>query len=157
MKVPTPEPKTRIRFTFDPVDYAEQSNQYIEGIYVVNSNTHEKMLNQIKYEGLQNCGDIIYPTTEGIFQIFTFSNLLALDGSQIYTNNTKQWNWDAETSEWVNNSEFSPSGNTVVKEEFKSAMIMLVLDCSSSLGSDFQSVKSTACQFIETLNGNTHQ
>lgn len=157
LKVPTPEPRTRIRFTFDPVNNAEDSQQYVEGLYIVNNNTHEKMLNQIKYEGLQNCGDIIYPRTEGIFQIFTFSNLLALDGSQIYTDNTKQWIWDAEMSEWVNNSEFSPSGNVVTKEEFKSAMIMLVLDCSSSLGNDFKSVKSTACQFIETLNGNTHQ
>lgn len=157
LKVPTPEPRTRIRFTFDNVNDAEESHQYIEGLYIVNNNTNEKMLNQVVYVGLENCGDIIYPKTEGIFQIFSFSNLLTLDGSQVYTTNTKQWIWDAEMSEWVNNSEFSPSGNTVVKEEFKSAMIMLVLDCSSSLGNDFQSVKSAACQFIETLNGNTHQ
>ena len=54
-------------------------------------------------------------------------------------------------------SEFTPNGNTVTHEEFRSALVMLVLDCSSSLGTDFQSVKSAANQFIETLNGNTHQ
>ena len=70
---------------------------------------------------------------------------------------TKQWNWVQSTESWQNNSEFTPSGNTVVKEEFKSALVMLVLDCSSSLNNDFQSVKNAAIQFIQTLNGNTHQ
>jgi hypothetical protein len=33
-------------------------------------------------------------------------------------------------------------------------MIMLVLDCSSSLGSDFVNMKTAANGFIETLSGN---
>lgn len=157
LKAPTPEPRTRIRFTFDNVNDAEESTQYIEGVYIVNNNTHENMLNQVNYVGLQDCGSIIYPEAEGIFQTFTFTNLLTIDGDQVYTTNTKEWIWDTDMMEWQLNSEFSPSGNTVVKEEFKSALIMLVLDCSSSLNNDFVSVQSSACQFIETLNGNTHQ
>lgn len=155
LKTPAPEHDTRIRFTFDNVDNAFFSQRYIEGVFLNQNGTC--VFNVTKYQGLQNCGDIIYPTTEGIFVYFTFSNLYTLDGEQVYTSNTKQWNWEKLTHTWMNNDEFTPSGNVVTHEEFKSAMILLVLDCSSSLGSDFQSVKSAACQFIETINGNTHQ
>lgn len=155
LKTPAPEPGTKIRFTFDNVNNAEESQRYIEGIFINQNGTC--LYNFVQYVGLQDCGDVIYPTSEGIFLYFTFSNLYDAEGEQVYTSNTKQWNWDESTETWVNNSEFTPSGNIVTEEEFKSAMIFLVLDCSSSLGNDFQSVKSAACQFIETLNGNTHQ
>ncbi len=157
LKAPAPDQRTRIRFTFDNVNNAEDSQQYIEGTFIINNNTHEAKLNEVHYVGLQDCGSPIYPTSEGIFQIFTFSNLFDLEGNPVYTTNTKEWIWYPQSSEWGVNSEFSPTSNTVVKEEFKSALIMLVLDCSSSLGNDFQSMKSAACQFIETLNGKTHQ
>lgn len=155
LKTPAPEHNTRIRFTFDNVNNAEDSERYIEGIFLNQNGTC--LLNEITYVGLQNCGNVIYPTTEGIFVYFTFSNLYNTDGEQVYTGNTKQWNWSNNAQTWVNNSEFTPNGYITTHEEYKSAMIMLVLDCSSSLGSDFQSVKSAACQFIETLNGNTYQ
>lgn len=155
LKTPAPENNTRIRFTFDNVDNAYFSQRYIEGVFLNQNGTC--LFNNISYVGLENCGNVIYPTSEGIFFYFTFNDLYTLDGEQVYTSNTKQWNFDPLTLSWVNNNEFTPSGNVVTHEEFKSAMIMLVLDCSSSLGADFQSVKSAACQFIETLNGNTHQ
>ena len=155
LKTPAPENHSRIRFTFDDVENAEDSERYIEGIFINANNTC--LFNNITYVGLQDCGNIIYPTTEGIFVSFTFSDLYTDTGEQVYTSNTKQWNWNESTSEWENNTEFTPSSNIVTQEEFKSALIMLVLDCSSSLGNDFNSVKSAACQFIETLNGNTHQ
>lgn len=155
LKTPAPEHRTRIRFTFDNVSNAEDSERYIEGVFLNNQSTC--LFNNIQYVGLQDCGNVIYPEINGIFVKFTFSNLYTTNGEQVYTSNTKQWNWDENAGEWVNNSEFTPSGDIVTQEEFKSAMVMLVLDCSSSLGNDFNSVKSAACQFIETLNGNTHQ
>ena len=155
LKTPAPEPGTKIRFTFDNVANAEDSQRYIEGVFSNENGTD--IFTNIVYEGLRDCGSVIYPASEGIFSVFTFSDLLTEDGAQVYTTNTKQWKWDETIQAWTNNSEFTPSGNTVVQEEFKSALVMLVLDCSSSLGNDFQSVKSAACQFIETLNGNTHQ
>lgn len=155
LKTPAPENRTRIRFTFDNVNDANDSQRYIEGVFLNNNSTC--LFNNVTYVGLQDCGSVIEPSIEGIFVYFTFSDLYTLGGEQVYTSNTKQWNWDENASAWVNNSEFTPSGNIVTEEEYKSAMIMLVLDCSSSLGNDFQSVKSAACQFIETLNGNTHQ
>lgn len=155
LKTPAPEPGTRIRFTFDNVNNAEDSQKYIEGVF--SSENNIDIFTNIVYMGLQDCGTVIYPDSEGIFSVFTFTNLLTEDGAQVYTTNTKQWMWDESIENWTNNSEFTPSGNTNVQEEFKSALVMLVLDCSSSLGTDFQNVKSAACQFIETLNGNTHQ
>lgn len=155
LKTPAPEHHTRIRFTFDNVTDAEDSQRYIEGTFLNQNGTC--IFNSVNYVGLQDCGDIIYPTTEGIFVYFTFSDLFTTDGEQVYTSNAKQWNRDDNAQQWVQNAEFTPSGNVVTQKEFKSAMIMLVLDCSSSLGNDFASVKGAACQFIETLNGNTYQ
>ena len=159
LKAPGMDSRTRIRFTFDAnINNGDESEHYIEGLFVIQDNV--PVLRNVKYVGLQNCGSEIYPETEGIFYIFTFSNLLYPDGEPVYTTNAKQWIWYPESGangEWGVNSEFSPNSNTVTKEEFKSALIMLVLDCSSSLGNDFQSMKSAACQFIETLNGKTHQ
>ena len=60
----------------------------------------------------------------------------------------------AWTDQWQKNSEFTPSNNTEVVEEFRSALIVLVLDCSSSLNADFVNMKSAANSFIETLSGN---
>ena len=155
LKLPAPNPGTLIRFTFDAVTDAAESTMYIEGTYSRQNN--QGLLNEVQYVGLQPCGPVIYATSSGIFDEFTFVDLLTPEGNQVSTNSTKQWNYIPSSYTWQNNSEFTPSGNTVVKEEFKSALVMLVLDCSSSLSTDFQSVKNAARQFIETLNGNTHQ
>ncbi|MBR3711048.1 MAG: hypothetical protein IKM99_08820 [Bacteroidales bacterium] len=155
LKLPAQNPGTLIRFTFDNVEDATQSTMYIEGTYSRQNN--KGLLNEVTYVGLQDCGPVIYATSSGIFDEFTFVNLLTPDGEQVPATLTKQWNYIPSSNAWQNNSEFTPSGNTVVKEEFKSALVMLVLDCSSSLSNDFQSVKNAARQFIETLNGNTHQ
>ena len=155
LKTSGPENRTRIRFTFDNIHDAEESRRYIEGVFI-NQNGNVSF-SDIKYVGLENCGNVIYPETEGIFVYFTFTDLFTLDGQQVYTTNTKQWNWNETERIWVNNPEFTPSSNVETHTVYKSALIMLVLDCSSSLGNEFQTVKNAACQFIEVLNGKTHQ
>lgn len=155
LRLPAQNPGTLIRFTFDSVTDAAESTKFIEAVYSRQDNTG--VLNEVTYEGLQDCGPVIYAKSSGIFDEFTFVNLLTPEGEQVSTTSTRQWNWVESNQVWQNNSEFTPSGNTVTKEEFKSALVMLVLDCSSSLSSDFQSVKNAARQFIETLNGSTHQ
>lgn len=153
LKISAPEPGTRIRFTFDVVTSAEASEMYIEGVYKNDNNM--SFFDEVTYVGIQDCGSVIYPETDpDRLKIFTFNNLLTTSGNPVYADNAKLWN--KINGQWYPNSEFTPSSNTVVNEEFKSAMIMMVLDCSSSLGGDFQSVKGAARQFIETLNGNTH-
>lgn len=152
LKTPAPEHNTRIRFTFDNVNNAYFSQRYIEGVFLNQNGTC--VFNVTDYDGILYCDDVIYPRTEGIFMYFTFSDLYTDGGEQVYTSNTKQWNWEELTHTWMNNDEFTPSGNVVTHEEFKSAMIMLVLDCSSSLGNDFVNMKTAANGFIETLSGN---
>ena len=153
LKISAPEPGTRIRFTFDIVTAAEDSQMYIEGVYKNTNNV--SCLDGITYLGLQDCGSVMYPETDpNKLKIFTFHNLVTTNGNPVYSDNAKLWK--KVNNQWYPNSEFTPTSNTVVNEEFRSAMIMMVLDCSSSLGGDFQSVKGAARQFIETLNGNTH-
>lgn len=155
LKLPAPEPGTRIRFTFDDVENAEESNMYIQAMYTRENN--QGILYEIEYVGIQDCGVAIYGTSTGIFDEFTFVNLVTPEGEEISAENVKQWNWIQSVSTWQNNSEFTPSGNSITTQEFRSAVIMLVLDCSSSLSGDFANVKEAAKEFIERLNGSTNQ
>lgn len=153
LKLPAQEPNTKIRFTFDNVSDANESQCYIEGIYISHNNNGQ--LTEIQYVGLESMSGIaVTASTEGIFDLFSFQNLTDLNGTQISTDYVKQWNWIESVSQWQPNSEFTPSGNTETVNEYRSAMIMLVLDCSSSLGNDFVNMKTAANGFIETLSGN---
>lgn len=153
LKMPAQEPNTKIRFTFDNVSEANASQCYIEGTYIRNNGKGQ--LTNIQYVGLESItGITVTASSEGIFDVFSFQNLTDLDGNQMSTDYVKQWNWLEASSQWQYNSEFTPSGNTEVVNEYKSAMIMLVLDCSSSLGNDFTNMKTAANSFIETLSGN---
>ena len=153
LKLPAQEPNTRIRFTFDNVSDVNESQCYIEGIYINNNNKGQ--LTEIQYVGLESTSGIaVTASSEGIFDMFSFQNLTDLQGNQMSTDYVKQWNWIESVSQWQPNSEFTPSGNTQTVNEYKSAMIMLVLDCSSSLDNDFVNMKTAANGFIETLSGN---
>ena len=152
LKLPAQEPNTRIRFTFDNVPPAE-SQCYIEGVYVRNNGKGQ--LAEIQYVGLEcMSGFFVTATSESIFDVFAFKNLTDLNGNQVSTDYTRGWNWIESTGTWQDNSEFSTSGIAEIVNEYKSAMIMLVLDCSSSLGTDFVNMKTAANSFIETLSGN---
>ena len=155
LKLPAQEPNTKIRFTFDNVSDANDSQCYIEGIYIRNNGKGQ--LTDLVYVGMESmASSVITATSEGIFDVFAFRNLTDLNGNQMGTENVKQWSWIESNTSWQLNSEFTPSGNTVIINEYKSAMIMLVLDCSSSLGADFVKMKTAANQFIETLSGNSN-
>ena len=207
LRLPAQEPNTKIRFTFDNVNAAENSQIYIEGTYIRTNGKGQ--LTDIRYVGLEcmsgvavtassegifdvfsfrnltdlngvqmttdyvkqwiwivsaekwqynseftPAGNTAIARSEGIFDVFAFKNLTDLDGNQIVTNYVKQWSLIPSSMQWQYNSEFTPSGNTEIVDEYKSAMIMLVLDCSSSLGNDFANMKTAVNQFIETLSGN---
>ena len=155
LKLPAQEPGDVIRFTFDNVSDASQSNCYIEGVYSRANNGQTGVLNDVKYVGLSSSsGAIVSGTAQGIFDLFMFRNLLMPNGGQVSTDHANLWKYVASTEQWQKNSEFTPSNNTEVVEEFRSALIVLVLDCSSSLNADFVNMKSAANSFIETLSGN---
>jgi len=153
LKLPVPEPNTTIRFTFDNVSDANQSNVYIEGVY---SNTSGTQLTEINYHGLKSeSGTTVTGTLDGVELSLTFSNLLTTSDQSVSTYNLKQWS-KTSTGAWQVNSEFNPSDNTSTKlVRNGTAVVMLVLDCSSSLGSDFSSMKSAASNFIDVLVSGT--
>ena len=154
LKISAPEPNSRIRFTFDKVSSAESSQLFVEGIYTNSNNV--SAFSVLNYHGVQDCGSVLHLDTDpDHLKILTFHNLLTLNGNPVTADHVKMWRKVNEN--WQQNSEFTQGADATVHEEFKSAIIMMVLDCSSSLGNDFASVKSAANQFIETLNGNTHQ
>ncbi|MBO6025474.1 MAG: hypothetical protein J6P83_11585 [Bacteroidales bacterium] len=154
LKLPIQNPGTVIRFTFDNVSNPEDSHCYIQGNYIENNGNYQ--LTDIQYVGLDSqSGNTVTASKENmVFIVFSFRNLTDLNGNQMSTDYVKQWNWIESVEQWQPNSEFTPSGNTEIVNEYKSAMIMLVLDCSSSLGSDFVNMKTAANGFIETLSGN---
>ena len=153
LKLPVQDNNTLIRFTFDNVSNAAASQCYIEGTYIRNNGLAQ--LTDIHYVGLEcMSGYTITGASESIFNVFSFKNLTDLSGNQISTDNVCQWKWNESTQNWNINSEFSQSHNTEIVNEYKSAMIMLVLDCSSSLSNDFTNMKTAANGFIETLSGN---
>ena len=69
-------------------------------------------------------------------------------------NYTREYYIPVGTSEWLQNSEFSPSNNIQTTVTHSGAAIMLVLDCSSSLGSLFSTMKNYANDFINRVAGN---
>ena len=148
------EPNTRIRFTFDNVDDADDSQCYIEGVYVRTSD-NKGQLTSVDYVGME-CMSGVTVTAASVngYDQFSFQNLVDLQGNQVSTDYVKLWHWEGTTNQWGPNSEFTSSGDSETIDEYKSAMIMLVLDCSNSLGSDFVNMKTAANSFIENLSGN---
>ena len=152
LKIPGQSNGTVIRFTFDDVADAAQSEIYIEGTFSLQDRT----LKEITYQGLScSSGATVTGTQDGIFVTFSFTDLKQTTGDAVPTSYIKQWSYLPSTSQWQINSEFTPEDNTVTTVDRKSAVIMLVLDCSSSLGSQFSNMQTHANQFIEKMAENT--
>lgn len=152
LKIPGQSNGTVIRFTFDDVADAAQSEIYIEGTFSLQDRT----LKEITYQGLScSSGATVTGTQDGIFVTFSFTDLKQTTGDAVPTNYIKQWSYLPSTSQWQINSEFTPEDNTVTTVDRKSAVIMLVLDCSSSLGNQFSNMQTHANQFIEKMAENT--
>lgn len=152
LMIPGQSNGTVIRFTFDDVTDASASEMFIEGTFSL----QDRSLKNIRYEGLTcDSGESVTGTQDGIFVTFSFVGLRQTSGETVPTAHIKQWSYIPATSQWQINSEFTPEGNTVTTVERKSAVIMLVLDCSSSLGSQFTDMQTHACQFIEKMAENT--
>ena len=144
----------KIRFTFDNVTDAANSNFYIEGTYRRSGNS--RSLQNIVYQGLSsNSGATVSGDVSGVFVTFTFENTSTTSGGDVSTQNTQQWGYITSQNRWQRNSEFNPSGDSETIVERKSAVIMLVLDCTSSLDASgangFRDMKSAANNFINVL------
>jgi uncharacterized repeat protein (TIGR02543 family) len=140
---------TKVRFTFDNVNDAANSTLYIEGTYSFAT----KSLTNVVYQGCNSSsGTTVAGVQNGIFVGFSFAGLEQTSGNSVPVNTIKQWGQSSATTNWQINSEFAYDPDTVTTVERKSAVIILVLDCSSSLSaSDFSSIKNSANSFINTL------
>ena len=150
LTIPGQSDGTRVRFTFDNVSNASYSTMYIEGTFRLSDRT----LTDITYVGL-SCpsGATIKGVQDGIYVTFTFEEVKSLTNRTISASYIDQWSYITDSSKWQINSEFTPENNTTMTVLRKSAVIMLVLDCSSSLGSQFSTVKTQANNFISRLAG----
>ena len=150
LTIPGQSDGTKIRFTFDNVSSATNSTMYIEGTFRLS----DRALVDVTYHGLScGSGDVVVGEQDGIFVTFTFEEVKSLTSRTISASNIDQLSYVASSSNWQINSEFTPESDTKMEVIRKSALIMLVLDCSSSLGSQFSTVKTQANNFISTLAG----
>lgn len=148
LKIPGQANGSVIRFTFDNVSDAAASAVYIEGTY----SFADKKLNNIIYTGCSSAsGSMVAGTVDGIFVTYTFEDVKRTSGGNLSKTDIKQWRSITATGSWQINSEFTPDGNTDIIVNRKSAVIMLVLDCSYSLGTQFGNMKSNANAFINKM------
>ena len=152
LKIPGQSNGTLIRFTFDK-ELPEDSKLYIEGTF----NLSTRSLTNVTYHGLKaTSGSFVQGTQDGIFVTFTFTGMQRADGNGLIPqNDIKEYYKTSGSLVWQQNSEFTPSNNTQTTITHSGAAIMLVLDCSNSLGTQFGDMKSYAQDFINTVASNT--
>ena len=150
---------TVIRITFDDVSSCNASNCYVEGTYTrVNG---QGRLDHLNYRGLQSTSGntVVSESQDGAYYWYKFVELKTQDGQPVTnTSNMRLWRYVSSTQEWQPESEFSPSNYSDIQVDRKSAVVILVLDCTTSLGIDFRHMKEAAKQFVEVLDryGNTN-
>ncbi len=143
-----------IRFTFDNTSNGDNSNKYIQATYKRTAN-NGRCLENISYHGFkQGASSItsVSQTETGTFHWFEFENLNLPNDNPISQNEISYLQlWKRQGSVWQKDSEFTPDSSSEITENKSSALIMLVLDCTTSLGADFNEMKNAAVRFVETL------
>lgn len=148
LKIPGVSNGTLVRFTFDNVNSAMNSEVYIEGRF----NLKEKSLEDVTYVGLSSVsGSTIKGVVDGIFVSFKFEGVRTEGNFLIKSEFTDEWTYVVSSSLWQINSEFDKTENSDIETERNSAVIMLVLDCSKSLAEEFETVKNNAIEFVNSL------
>lgn len=143
-----------VRFTFDNIYSGEQSKCYIQGVW-----QSGKLTNLTTY-GCSYSGDltVVGEKVSGTQFKFTFRGLSSTNNDALQLTHLMEYYKSSEDEKWFpNTSEFDNKRDAEQKVEQKTAVIMLVLDCSSSLGNDFQQMKSAAKDFISLLASATGQ
>ena len=143
-----------IRFTFDDVTDGGNSTKYVQCTYKRTSDNGRRLEN-VSYYGFNTGASSLNPVSQtetGTFHWFEFEGLSHSNGNAItqYDINRLQL-WKKQGSVWQRDSEFTPGSSSEVTETKTSALIVLVLDCTTSLGDDFRSMQAGAKQFVEAL------
>jgi len=144
----------KIKFIFDDISSGthEDSLLYIEADYVAGHS-----LSGINYQGLVSTSGTSIQTSaiSGSFsRRLTFQNLMLANGQPVDLSNLELYKFNPGDPSWWRDSEFKRDTNLETDIKERSAVIMLVLDCSSSLGNnDFNAMKKAANDFIDVLVG----
>ena len=144
-----------IRYTFDNAESAESSNLYIQATY--HKKDGAKTLENITYQGFADGKKSITSTSKGPHGelYFQFDDLKYSDGSTVPEDvikyRSRLWK-QLESGGWYGDIEIDMAElPPVVDEDKRSALIMLVLDCTTSLGNEFPLMQQAAKNFVDTL------
>mgnify|MGYP002853248695 CR=1 FL=1 len=139
---------TRIRFTLDDVteETANDSQVYIEGTFSLKT----RSLTDITYSGLTcNAGDSVAASrVDGMFVSLMFDGVQLDSEEHIEKDKILEWYWVEDLNAWTLSTEFSASRIPDPETSYYSALVMLVLDCSSVLEEDFGELQTAADNFI---------
>lgn len=158
LSIPMPDHEARIRFTFDGVsdpDKVEQSTLWFEGTFdrlnMVMKNAQYGGFSSVSGENVSVARD-----EQNALNILIILNDCRDENGEILEieqKNIKQWDYIASNDKWQPNTEIEQDNNIKIDDIKTSAAIMLVLDCSTSLGDKYNDLKQTAISFIDRLAG----
>ena len=151
VKVPGVDDGTRMRFVFDG-KAAASSELYIEGTFRI----QDRCLHDVTYQGIKAVsGKTVQGTQDGIFLTYTFTGMRREAGTALIpTSSVKQYYMYPSSTSWQINSEFSPASSSQRSVSHSGMCVFLILDCSSSLGSDFSRMQQYANEFIDLIADN---
>ena len=142
---------TRIRFTLDDVDEAtvNDSKVYIEGTFSLKT----RSLTNITYEGMTcTAGDSVAASSvDGMFVSLVFSGIQLANEGRIEKEKIQEWYWVEDQNAWALSTEFSADRIPEVESTYSSALVMLLLDCSTVLEEEFGQLQFAANSFIERM------
>lgn len=146
--MPAEDKGTQVRWTFDDVSDAKNSTNYIEG--EVYKEDGDYSLINLHYVGVNASNEVMVEgEQEGVASVkFTFN------GFEICPNNEeviKFHRYDSADNTWQIDSESGTGSIENESVEETSIAVMLVLDCSSSLGENFVTMKTSAQGFIDAM------
>lgn len=151
--------KVRITFDLDPEDSnadAAYSQLYIEGVF----DSATQTLDNLTYCGMSSPQKsakgigVIGPEGEQMLE-FSFEGISLPDNSVVDSNKYRRWQYLSKYNYWNPRSETYTDYGVGIRRDLRSALVLLILDCSYSLGSDFDELKKQAKQFISKLYENS--
>jgi len=141
----------QVRLSFDDAASANASGVYIEGRF----DKAQGILTEVRYRGMSSSsGATVQGTPNGSSVSFTFEGLRRDDARRVsmYYSNL----WYNTGSEWLSPEKFVQDRDVVVDDQRLSSVVLLVVDCSSSMGSSFamlqQHEKYLGAKLFEVLS-----
>ena len=149
VRIPGTSNGTQVCFTFDGETPAN-SSMYIMGTF----NLSDCSLHDVTCHGIIGENATVQGTRDGIFVTYTFTGLQREDGNgSVPVSNIRQYYKAGTSSKWQVNPEFS-SDNTQTATTHTGSVILLVLDCSKALGTQFGNLQSYVDDFIQLVADN---